>query len=86
VQQQRGVPQVSETDGRENGIFFEFSLCLSRACLGKMIDFIYKLLKNAVFSQGPRFACIDQAFKAANGSFVNGAPHAETTRLAAQLD
>jgi len=42
--------------------------------------------KSGVFSQGPRFACIDQAFKAANGSFVNGAPHAETTRLAAQLD
>ena len=29
--------------------FFEFSLCLSRACLGKMIIFIYKWLKNAVF-------------------------------------
>jgi hypothetical protein len=26
-------------------LFFEFSLCLSRACLGKMIVFIYKLLK-----------------------------------------
>ena len=25
---------------------FEFSLCLSRACLGKMIVFAYKLLKN----------------------------------------
>jgi hypothetical protein len=24
----------------ENGTFFEFSLCLSRACLGKMIVFI----------------------------------------------
>jgi hypothetical protein len=35
--------------GAENGIFFEFSLCLSRACLGKMIVFIYKWLKNAVF-------------------------------------
>jgi hypothetical protein len=29
--------------------FFEFSLCLSRACLGKMFVFIYKRLKNAVF-------------------------------------
>jgi membrane-associated HD superfamily phosphohydrolase len=29
--------------------FFEFSLCLSRACVGKMIVFIYKWLKNAVF-------------------------------------
>ena len=29
--------------------FFEFSPCLSRACLGKMIVFIHKWLKNAVF-------------------------------------
>ena len=28
-------------------LFFEFSLCLSRACLGKMIVFIYKWLKMA---------------------------------------
>jgi hypothetical protein len=35
--------------GTKNGIFLEFSLCLSRACLGKMIIFIYKWLKNAVF-------------------------------------
>ena len=33
---------------------FEFSLCLSRACLGKMFVFIYKWLKNAVFPQGRR--------------------------------
>jgi hypothetical protein len=25
--------------------FFEFSLCLSRACLGKIMHFIYKWLK-----------------------------------------
>jgi hypothetical protein len=30
--------------------FFEFSLCLSRACLGKIMLFIYKWLKSAVFS------------------------------------
>jgi hypothetical protein len=29
--------------------FFEFSLCLSRACLGKMMHFIYKWLKKPVF-------------------------------------
>jgi hypothetical protein len=29
---------------RKNGPFFEFSLCLSRACLGKKIVFIYKWL------------------------------------------
>jgi hypothetical protein len=30
--------------------FFEFSLCLSRACLGKKMNFIYKWLKKPVFS------------------------------------
>jgi hypothetical protein len=34
---------------RKTASFFEFSLCLSRACLGKMFVFIYKWLKNAVF-------------------------------------
>ena len=34
---------------RKTASFLEFSLCLSRACLGKMIVFIYKWLKNAVF-------------------------------------
>jgi hypothetical protein len=35
----------------KNGIFFQFSLCLSRACLGKIIVFIYKWLKKWHFSQ-----------------------------------
>jgi hypothetical protein len=35
---------------------FEFSLCLSRACLGKMIVCIYKWLKNAVFRRLPHLA------------------------------
>jgi hypothetical protein len=34
---------------RENGTFFEFSLCSSRACLGKMLIFIYKWLKKCRF-------------------------------------
>ena len=34
---------------RKTASFCEFSLCLSRACLGKLIVFIYKWLKNAVF-------------------------------------
>ena len=34
---------------RENGTFFEFSLCLSRACLGKIMHFIYKWLKKCRF-------------------------------------
>jgi hypothetical protein len=40
------------TDGAvgKTAFFLEFSLCLSRACLGKMIVFIYKWLKNAVFA------------------------------------
>jgi hypothetical protein len=38
--------------GAKTASFFEFSLCLSRACRGKLIVFIYKWLKNAVlFSQ-----------------------------------
>jgi hypothetical protein len=39
---------------RKTASFFEFSLCLSRACLGKMIVFIYKWRKNAVFRRGRR--------------------------------
>jgi hypothetical protein len=34
------------TIGAQTPSFFEFSLCLSRACLGKMIVFIYKWRKN----------------------------------------
>jgi hypothetical protein len=34
---------------RENGTFLEFSLCSSRACLGKMLIFIYKWLKKCRF-------------------------------------
>jgi hypothetical protein len=37
------------TRGGKTASFFEFSLSLSRACLGKTIVFIYKWLKNAVF-------------------------------------
>jgi hypothetical protein len=35
-------------------LFLSLSLCLSRACLGKMIVFIYKLLQNGVFLTGGR--------------------------------
>ena len=45
--------------GAGNGIFFEFSLCLSRACLGKMIVFIYKWLKNAVFRSDTKYTSWD---------------------------
>ena len=36
----------------ENTCLFEFSLCLSRACFGKMIVFMYKWLKRRVFRTG----------------------------------
>jgi hypothetical protein len=39
-------PQILQ----QNGLFLEFSLCLSRACLGKMMHFIYEWLKKPVFS------------------------------------
>jgi len=39
---------------RKTASFFEFSLCLSRACLDKMIVYIYKWLKNAVFRRDRR--------------------------------
>jgi hypothetical protein len=41
----------SSTPGnlRESGTSFEFSLCLSRACLGKIMHFIYKWRKKCRF-------------------------------------
>eukprot|EP01046_Picozoa_sp_COSAG06_P003174 COSAG06_NODE_120_length_23106_cov_18.311862_16_plen_174_part_00 len=48
---------------RENGTFFEFPLCLSRACLGKRMHFIYKWLKKCRFltwhrpARAPRRGC-----------------------------
>jgi hypothetical protein len=38
---------------QQNGPFFEFFLCLSRACLGKMFIFIYKWLKKDRFVTSP---------------------------------
>ena len=37
---------------RKRHSVFEFSLCLSRACLGKMIIFLHKWLKETVFLPG----------------------------------
>jgi hypothetical protein len=52
-------PMTSEDFGaqlatlvRKTASFLEFLLCLSRACLGKMIVFIHKWRKNAVFRRG----------------------------------
>jgi hypothetical protein len=44
-----GPTFVGRSSVRKTASFLEFSLCLSRACLGKMMHFIYKWLKNAVF-------------------------------------
>jgi hypothetical protein len=44
----RGEPPASPT-ARKRSVF-EFSLCLSRACLGKTIVLIYKRLKKTVFT------------------------------------
>jgi hypothetical protein len=48
VAEVRGVVKVSGEQLRTDR--FEFSLCLSRACLGKMIVYIYKWRKRTVFS------------------------------------
>jgi hypothetical protein len=42
------APQWCNGAVRKTASFFEFSPCLSRACLGKLIVFIYQWLKNAV--------------------------------------
>ena len=55
-----GAPDEHAADGhveddlRKRHLFFEFSLCLSRACLGKMMHFIYKWRKNGVFRTGSK--------------------------------
>jgi hypothetical protein len=38
-------------------VVFEFSLCLSRACLGKKIAFMYKWLKTTVFAYASCWRC-----------------------------
>ena len=44
------VSELTEAVLRKHGPFVEFSLCLSRACLGRMIVFIYKWLRKTVFT------------------------------------
>ena len=52
----RGLAQ-GELNGMvgKTASFKKFSLCLSRACLGKMFVFIYKWLKHAVFRRFHRW-------------------------------
>ena len=44
------LERVDCTQPGETPLFFEFSLCLSRACLGKMIIFSIKWRKKVAFS------------------------------------
>jgi hypothetical protein len=50
--QHRFVPNEQLPGLRNTPLFFEFSLCLSRACLGKMMHFIYKWRKKWLFCTG----------------------------------
>ena len=62
---------------RKTAAFFEFSLCLSRACLGKMIVFIYEWLKNAVFRRRIR---LQQRFVNACRIVIDHRPVRKTRR------
>jgi hypothetical protein len=51
--------------------FLEFSLCLSRACLGKIITFIYKWRKNAA-AQRDNATCYN-CYKPVDGEYNRNA-------------
>eukprot|EP01046_Picozoa_sp_COSAG06_P001083 COSAG06_NODE_32_length_31260_cov_54.706973_27_plen_195_part_00 len=53
VARTEGHARVALARLEENGTCFEFFLCLSRACLGKKIIYIYIWLKKPVFSPAP---------------------------------
>jgi hypothetical protein len=46
---------------RKHGLLFEVSLCLSRACLGKMFVFKYKWLQTIVFTHRQSLCCVREA-------------------------
>ena len=48
---------------RKNGLVIEFSLRLSRACLGKMFIFIYKWLKKTVLTHHDLVVCPNHVVK-----------------------
>ena len=52
---------VSQAAVRQNGLFWSFSLCLSRACLGKELHLIYEWLKKPGFSpvRADEFALVE---------------------------
>ena len=45
---------------RKTPLFFEFSLCLSRACLGKMIVYMYKWRKKSLSFTQLSFVLVEQ--------------------------
>jgi hypothetical protein len=58
---------------RQNGTFLSVSLCLSRACLGKMLIFIYKWLKKCRF-----LTCIAEHTATHNQTHNTGKRHSTT--------
>jgi hypothetical protein len=75
---------------RKTPLFFEFSLCLSRACLGKMMHFIYKWPKkwrfphpiestDCSFSMPPHSTVSQRCFCAAPNRSANDHRACETT-------
>jgi hypothetical protein len=50
AQKSRFAPTADAISAFEKRAYLEFSLCLSRACLGKKMIFMYKWLKKPVFA------------------------------------
>jgi hypothetical protein len=74
---------------RKTPLFFEFSLCLSRACLGKMSVFIYKWRKNWRFSHHSRgSACRPsrRGSESCRGGSRGGFPYAHKTSAPCMLE
>jgi len=70
---------------RKTASFLEFSLCLSRACLGKMIGFIHKWLKNAVFRRATGRGSVSNACLLAEDERPACFPSHSTSRLLVAL-
>ena len=57
---------------RKTASFFEFSLCLSRACLGKIIGFIYKWRKTPFFAGKPTVLILSNGGAVAIDGLIDG--------------
>jgi hypothetical protein len=69
VRSQQGCQQRQHRPARKRSVF-DFSLCLSRACLGKKITFIYQWLKKTVFSPPCKKAAVFQSVFSCSVLFV----------------